>query len=402
MTAVSIRPARPDDLDRVLAIHANAYPDERGDAARLRYLTSPPLGEPSDLWVAERGGAVVGHAFLFALQGWFGGRTVPIGGVASVGVAPEARGRGLASRILEHLHGLALDRGAAVCVLYPFRQGFYRRFGYGVTSAVHHLRFAPGALARLRRELEVERASGEDRAAMAECRERVGRSGTGVLVRTERTWQLLLGEERRVWLVARREGEVEGYVCWTVEQPAAFGPATLTVRELAAASPAAWRSLWSAVGAQRDQVDEVRADVAADDPLDRVLVDADRGRRGDAWVPHDVGFLSNGPMVRIVDVPRALAARGWAGEGRVLLDVDGDRFELDVTGGNATVTPRDGVPELTADLTIDLASLSSIAFGGIELAQALRGGWATARDAGSAARAAALFSLPPYFSSDGF
>jgi predicted acetyltransferase len=402
MTAVSIRPARPDDLDRVLAIHASAYPDERGESARSRYLTAPPLGEASDLWVAERGGAVVGHGFLFDLQGWFGGRTAPLGGVASVGVAPEARGRGVASRILEHLHGLALARGAVVCILYPFRQGFYRRFGYGVTSAVHHLRFAPGALAHLRRELDVEPALVDDRAAMAECRERVGRSGTGVLVRTERTWQAFLSEERRVWLVARGDRAVEGYVCWTVEQREAFGPTTLTVRELAAVTPAAWRSLWNAVGAQRDQVDEVRADVAADDPLDRLLVDADRGRRGDAWVPHDVGSLSNGPMVRIADVPRALAARGWAAEGHVVLDVEGDRFELDVGGGNATVTPRGRSFDVAPDVSVDRASLSSIAFGGIDLTQALRGGWATARDATVAARAAALFALPPYFSSDGF
>jgi predicted acetyltransferase len=183
-----------------------------------------------------------------------------------------------------------------------------------------------------------------------------------------------------------------------VAQPEAFGPTTLTVQELAATSPAAWRSLWSAIGAQRDQVDEVRADVAADDPLDRLLLDADRGRRGDARVPHGVGFLSNGPMVRVADVSRALGARGWAAEGRVVLDVEGERFELDVSGGNATVTPCDRLP----DVIIDRASLSSIAFGGIGLTHALRSGWAAARDDAAAARAAALFAVPPYFSSDGF
>jgi predicted acetyltransferase len=152
------------------------------------------------------------------------------------------------------------------------------------------------------------------------------------------------------------------------------------------------------VGAQRDQVDEVRADVPDDDPIDRALLDGDRARRGDPWAAHDVGFVSNGPMVRVVDVRRALAARGWTADGRLVIDVDGEALALEVAGGSAAVAPSGAAP----DLSLDRASLASIAFGGVGVAQALRMGWAAARDDSTAARAAALFALPPYFSFDAF
>ena len=66
--------------------------------------------------------------------------------MASVGVAPEARGRGVGSALVEHLHGLARDRGDAVTVLYAFRQAFYLPLGYAPTSATQRLRLDPRAV----------------------------------------------------------------------------------------------------------------------------------------------------------------------------------------------------------------------------------------------------------------
>jgi hypothetical protein len=76
---LSIRTAREQDLDRLIEIHSSAFPDPRGFEARGRLFRGNDLGGLDHLYVAERGGSVLAHAFLFALQGWFGAKRVKFG-----------------------------------------------------------------------------------------------------------------------------------------------------------------------------------------------------------------------------------------------------------------------------------------------------------------------------------
>lgn len=397
--ALSFRPARAEDLERLVTIHSSAYPDERGRDARLRNFAANPLGSLEDLWVAEDGTAIVAHAFLFGLEVWFGRRRVPVGGVATVGVAPEARGRGVGSALVAHLHDVGRSRGQALTLLYPFQQGFYARLGYATTSSCRHLRFAPRALALSKPELALRAAVGTDRAAIAACWEESASVRTGMLVRSERAWDAWLANESRTWLVAEGPRGVEGYIAWTLAQPDPYGATTLTVREMAARSDRAVRSLWAAVATQRDQVTEVCADVAEDDPVDRALLDANRApsdRPSEA--PHAFGALAPGPMLRMTDVSVALAARGWLRSGRLVVAVDEELVEVAARDGQAVA--RAATAE--ADIRTDRRVLGAIAFGGLRASHAARLGWLTARDERALAAADALFALPAYFSPERF
>ena len=106
MTDLTLRPAREEDIERLLEIHVSAFPDPRGIVERRRNFVHNSLGTFEDLHVVADGARVLAHAFLFPLEVWIGGRPVKVGGVASVGVAPEARGRRVAGRLLSHLHEL--------------------------------------------------------------------------------------------------------------------------------------------------------------------------------------------------------------------------------------------------------------------------------------------------------
>jgi GNAT superfamily N-acetyltransferase len=145
---LSFRTARADDLERLIDVHASAFPDPRSRDDRARNFTRNPLGDLTDLWVAVAAdsGAIVAHAFLFPLRAWFGGRLVPVGGIASVGVGPEARRRGIGTALVEHLHAVSLARGDALALLYPFRQAFYARIGYAATSSYRRLRLGPASI----------------------------------------------------------------------------------------------------------------------------------------------------------------------------------------------------------------------------------------------------------------
>jgi predicted acetyltransferase len=396
---LSFRTASEDDLERLVDVHSAAFPDLRSREVRLRNFTQNPLGDRSDLWVAVTVApeVVVAHAFLFRLKAWFGGVLVPMGGIASVGVAPEARRRGVGSALIGHLHAVSFERGDVLTVLYPFRQSFYARMGYVTTSNYRRLRVSPASIP-WSAERSARAAVGADRPALQACWNAAGARRSGTLARGERLWEARLADERRMFFVVEGAGGVEGYLAWTLEQGERPTATALLVREMASTTDAAYRSLWGLVAAQRGQVSEVRAELAADDALERALVDADRARFGDEHVEHAIGEVAAGPMVRLLDTKRALEARGYRAEGSVALGVGEEVVDVAVLGGRARVTPCAGQPSLQ----MDSAALAAIAFGALPATHAARLGWVMARDPVALALADELFSLPPYFSPDPF
>jgi predicted acetyltransferase len=391
------RRATEQDLDRLIEIHTSAFPDPRPYDARARNFTRNILGALDDLRVADDAG-IVAHAFLFPLEASFGGKKVKAGGIASVGVAPEARGRGVAAALLAHLHDESRARGDAIDVLYPFRQAFYARHGYGTTSPMRHLVFAPSAVPHAWSKARVRRMEVRDQAAVANVYERSASRGTGSLARSAMFWAARLLDERRVWLVVESSsGDVAGYLSWSVEQAESHAKTTMTVHELVANDDVARRALFGAIGAQRDQVVEVRVAVDAGDPVERALVDADRGISGTAEIEHAVGTLASGPMVRIVDLERAVAARGYATDGAASLVIDGrPPVGAQIENGAGRLVPTGTGPTLTTDS----ATLAAVLYGALAPSDAARLGLAVVT--GGTDALDRLFRLPPYFALDPF
>jgi predicted acetyltransferase len=399
-----VRVAHPEDVDRLLDIHVSAFPDPRGLEARSRNFLEHPLGDLSELRVVEEGGRLLAHAFLFRAEAWFGGRPVRAGAIASVGVAPEARGRGVGTHLLEALHAEAGARGDAVTILFPFRQGFYAKLGYAPVTSTRRLHVSPRAIPSNWRG-DVRSADARDRPAIERAYLRAAKRATGWITRTPRMWdRVLYLDDRRQWFVLPRGDEIAGFVAWTAEQAEAHAATTLVVHDLVADDDDARRALLGLLGAQRDQVQEVLLEIDADDPLDRALVDADGARHGTADLEHPLGRIVGGPMVRIVDTARALEARGWAKEGGLLLDVDGARLALEVGAASAKVAVEAAGERAgrAADLHLSRAALAAVAFGALAPSAAARLGWLRARDASTLARADAIFALPPYFAIDTF
>jgi predicted acetyltransferase len=401
---LGIRTAREQDLDRLIEIHSSAFPDPRGFEARGRLLRNNPLGSLDHLYVAERGGRVLAHAFLFALQGWFGGRRVNFGGIASVGVAPEARGEAVARALLDELHLRANERGDALTLLYPFRQGFYERSGYVAVSPTRlltlHPRSIPESWANPSHAPGTLRAAtGSDRAGIIAVYETVARKRTGWIVRPERLWESRLVDERRRWFVLDQGGRVAGYVCWTLRQQEPHAEIRLDVGDLVASDEGARRRLLALVGAQRDQVAEVTLEVGDDDPIDRALVDMDSARHGSERVEHAIGTIAGGPMVRLADDTRAIEARGYGSDGTLDLAVDGGLPKsLEIREGAAKIGPPRGGPVVHADRR----ALAAMLYGGLTASDAARLGWLTTDNSRTLRLADDLFAQPPFFALDMF
>ena len=410
------RAATPSDLDRILEIHVAAFPDERGAEERRRNFTASRFGALDDLILALRGDEIVGQAFLFPLQAWFGGRAVQMGAVASLAVAPEARGQGVATALLGGLHVASDMRGDALTMLYAYRQRFYTRVGYGPTASRRRLAIDPSsvpaswlALARAR----VRRARGEDKEAIASAYARTAARSSAWLTRGATAWERHLARERRHFLVAdrpaREGGGMAGYVAFEVVQDETHAATRINVDEIVADDDATRLALVGALAAMRDQVVEIVLEVDSADPLELGLIDADARRFGTTLVEHDLGTIVGGPMVRVEDVPRALEARGYRADGTFDVVVHAGPGDRSGAGDDLAVSVRvaDGHAEVSAArgaagaIRTTRATLASLLFGGLRASDAVRLGLADA-DPRTLARADAILGIPPPLPVDPF
>lgn len=97
--------------------------------------------------------------------------------------------------------------------------------------------------------------------------------------------------------------------------------------------------------------------------------------------------------VRLLDIPRALTARGWFTDGELVLDVDDPflgehgRHLLTVRDGKADCVPTDREP----DLSLDVRDLGSVYLGGTTPSTLVRAGHIQAHHPGAATLADTLF-----------
>ena len=138
-------------------------------------------------------------------------------------------------------------------------------------------------------------------------------------------------------------GTVDGFVLWKPGEDN-----TVKVDEMATLTPQAQLALWSFLGSM-DRVAKVTFNLFhPDDPLMWALTDLNRVRTTEVKE-----FL----WLRLLDVPRCLAARPWSADGSVVVEVDdpqghaAGRFTVTTTDGVATATRTDDEPDvrLTAE-----------------------------------------------------
>ncbi|HWI64585.1 MAG TPA: GNAT family N-acetyltransferase, partial [Symbiobacteriaceae bacterium] len=111
------RPARPEDLDALTAIYADA-----GTMSRSRGMLEQSL---PTFWVVEDQGRVVCAGSVLS-------RSSQAGMVGAIFTPPELRGKGYASTIVHAVSTALLQEGRTPCLFYhnPDAGRIYRRLGY--------------------------------------------------------------------------------------------------------------------------------------------------------------------------------------------------------------------------------------------------------------------------------
>lgn len=305
-------------------------------------------------------------------------RTVSARAISAVSVAPTHRRRGIArSLIVDELRD-ARRSGLALAVLTATEAAIYGRFGFGPathgTDCALDVRRArwlgdspPGRVRLVPRDELRSLAPALDDEAHARV--------AGEVVRWGNFYDRMLGltPDRKRGAASLRAvryddeaGHPRGYALYRVRrsttQPHVMEAAVV---DLVAATPDAYAALWRFLG-ELDLVDRVVASLRDDDePLRWMLEDpaavVTSNERALLWM-------------RVLDVPSALAARGWAAAGTVVLDVRDPlglaagvfRLTTD-TNGEAHVTDvtEAGAQSDESTLTLDVAELGALLLGGV-------------------------------------
>ncbi|XVS66743.1 GNAT family N-acetyltransferase [Actinosynnema sp. CA-299493] len=335
-------------------------------------------------------GTAAAYSFELTLPGAV---VVPAAGVSAVGVLPSHRRRGVLSAMMRFQLAELRERGEFLSVLLASEAPIYGRFGYGpatytrrLTVQRHQAAFAtpragdvgaPGSVDVLRRA--------ECGDVLADVYDRYRRAQPGALSRPPRWWALRAGQPpispapRYVAVHRDAAGVPDGYASYSLAEAD-----TLVVDETIATDDAVATALARFV-LEHDLVDRVVfRHCPPGHPLRRQLADFRAGE-----VSHETDWL----YVRLLDVPRALTARGWSADGELVLDVDDPflreraRYLLTVREGRADCVPTDREP----DLSLDVRDLGSIYLGGTAPSELVRAGHVRAHRPDAAALADTLF-----------
>jgi predicted acetyltransferase len=333
-----------------------------------------------------------------------GGAGVPTAAVTAVGVLPTHTRQGHLTRLMTAQLADVAERGEPLAALVAAEYPIYGRFGYGPATEAVALRLDSRTAAwREAAAGSVELVDAETWAKHTdELYARVHRATPGHISWETALWRMQAGVDPSPWFdteAARRvrrvlwrdaDGAVQGATAysasdeqWTRNRP----DSTLATEILVSGTDQAEHELLRYLASIDWATTVVVGLRPVDDPAPLALVDGRAapltGRSDHLWV-------------RVVDAPAALAARTYAVEGRLVLQVadpaghaDG-RFALEGGPAGATCSRTDE----TADLAVPVGVLGATLLGGIGWARLAAAGWVDQHRAGAIERAATMFTTP--------
>ncbi|MEB3279536.1 MAG: GNAT family N-acetyltransferase [Lyngbya sp.] len=281
-------------------------------------------------------GKVAGGLAIYRMGQWFGGRYIPMAGLAAVGIAPEYRGEGMASKLLrETLKELHAEK-MAISTLYPAVQSLYRRVGYeyGGTRCLWEL---PLSTLKVKpSQLKLERMKRLETKALIDVYHHQTDPENGSLDRHPVLWQNLIKTAENEEIYGYWIGSSslpQGYIIF--QQKAVQGSWSLEIRDWLTLTPDATNCLFSFLASHRSQVAKCRWYGGAIEPKLMLLTE------------HQAKLVDYEEwMVRIVNLVAALESRAYPNNletelhlsviDDLLAENDGN-FVLEVGAGNGQV-----------------------------------------------------------------
>jgi predicted acetyltransferase len=282
---------------------------------------------------------------------YFGGRAVPMLGIAAVATAPETRGQGTARAMMQESMREAARDGFPLSVLYPSTQSLYRQAGF--EQAGHRLlaRVPLATIDARERGGVVEHLSDADDPAVRGAYAAFAARFEGMVERGPYVWNRVKKFREDVYHgfgIRNGAGGLDGYLYLNQKRKQdASARQEITLTDLVFATPEAGRRLLGFLADFATMGDDV---VFAAGPSHPALMLLGQQR-------YKLEFHYYW-MLRILSVERALTARGYGPglDAELHLDIEDDvvsenqgRFTLRVRNGRAEVA-RGGRGELRTSI----------------------------------------------------
>jgi predicted acetyltransferase len=371
---IVLRPSNAEDFPAICRLYGTVFHEDV--SGTLKEMEAGVFEVDRSL-VTEDAGLVVGHIQAFTRDLTVPGAVIAAAHVSGVGVLPTHRRRGLLNRMMRGQLGELAEAGReSIAVLWASETSIYPRYGYG--AAANRLVFNI-----MSREVRLPAPPGEPsgRLRMAEpgmllpemtkVYEQLRADRIGWSSRNDQWWGFVLGDPeshrdgatKRYAVVHEGPDGPTGYALWRVKDDwNSHGPnAEVQVREVVAADPETYQTLWRfLLGIDLARSVTVRLG-SVEEPLLHLV---DEPRRLGA------GF-ADALWLRLIDVPAALAARRYATDVDVVIEVTDPILEQNTGRWRLTGGPGGATCTATtdpADLSCSVTDLGAVYLGGTSLA----------------------------------
>lgn len=393
---VEIRPIAEDEFETWMRAIESAF---GGHVSPEDVQNERKVIDPARCLAAFDGDDIVGCASSVVFEMTVPGGTIPTVGITGVGVVPTHRRRGVNTALMRRQLDDIRDGGFAIAALFASEGGIYGRFGYGLATLdafvdieTSRSAFIPGSEGDGRVRL-LDREAAKERYLSMYDRSRLTRPGA---MKKSPNWfdyefaDKHFGEERKFFFALHETGnDCDGIAAYTIKHEWDLVPKNIVeLYDLDALTPSVYAQMWRFV-LDLDLVSKVTAwSRPADEPLLHLLREPRRLNMR----------LKDGMWVRLLDIPRALTARRYPHDGRVVFDVrdafcpwNEARYILDVGAEGATCEQT----EDEADLLLTTNELAAAYLGGASFSQLHRAGRVSEERAGAIGTADAMFAWDP-------
>jgi predicted acetyltransferase len=247
---------------------------------------------------------MLGGLGIFHFAQWFGGQSIPSAGITAVAMAPEARGTGAGTRLMQAVVRELHESGMPLSVLYPASVSFYRKAGYEPAGERVVCELDASRIGVSDRACTMRPMTADDREAVYALHREHGRRNNGNLDRTERCWSRIFDFAKAevfsyVIEGRKRGGGIDGYVIYS-QQHHQGDHYDLNIRDYAFLTPAAGRRLLTFLADHATVVRQVTYEGSYHDALTALTPLNDHKICGRiSWA------------LRVLDVGGALSKRGY-------------------------------------------------------------------------------------------
>lgn len=341
--------AQPEDIQQIGYILEQCFIMSPGDSEHYAKMVGL-----ENLRAIYRDQQIAGGLVIYPMGQWWGGQRVPMGGLAAVGIAPEYRGDGAAIALVKNALQEMYTQEVPISVLYPATQRLYRKAGYEQAGSYCTWEISTASIQIREQPLSVQPINPKHVEILYSLHQQQAKLTHGYLDRHPVLWQGLMQTEEQETLYSYLIGDKDqpqGYIIFAQDRNK--DGSVLRVRDWVMLSHEAIVTFWAFIANHRSQIDKMRWKSSIVDSLTLLLPEQTaKLDHCDRW------------MLRIVDVCKALAARGYPSKVEAelhleiydsLLTANQDKFILSVANGRGEVS-RGG----RGELQLDVQALSSL------------------------------------------